>query len=168
MTEGTVKLKRDEYAEAIFDALVPDGLTMVNLRLAIQRSLKRRFTKAHVAQMLACIRKRRVEYGFTVTPAKKGRAGEDGPPVLYATLVKKDGSFEIDDTVRQHFDAGALSSTATVTQMIVNLAGQLSAMAAQETSKPRRDDMLESADMLGFASRRMKRVLDGMREKDAA
>jgi hypothetical protein len=155
------------YAEVLRRALdhYGRGATLDQAHRNFSRLLKRTITRGHFSQIVCLVRKNRDELGFTVSPCKKGYADDRR---VFIIPVKKDGSFEINDDHRDHFDAGATSSMRTVTTQADVMAAQLAAMAANEPRRNRRERLADHADNFAFAARKLQRDLSAWQQERAA
>jgi hypothetical protein len=159
-------LIRDRNAETLYSILneYEVGCTIEEARSQFERRVKASVSYGYISQVIRDVRKRREGHGWTVSPCKKG-AGGDG--LIFVIPMQRDGSFEVSDDHRQEFDAGAAGSMATVTSMVENLTMQLTAMAANETSRNKRADLLEHADNFAYAARKLKRRMEQWQRRAA-
>jgi hypothetical protein len=152
-------LIRDRNAEILYSILneYEVGSTIEEARLEFQKRAKQPVSYGYITQVICDVRKGRNRYGWTVSPCKKGAGGSG---LIFAIPQQRDGSFEVSDDHRKEFDAGAAGSMATVASMVENLTMQLTAMAANETSRNKKADLLEHADNFAFAARKLKRNME--------
>jgi len=148
--------KIDEYVSAL-ESVLPQN-SREEIRLAMQRELRRRISPNQVGVAIGYVRRHCGELLWTIPHVKSSRK-PDEIDRFYRIPCERDGSFQISQNNRDNFDMGAESTVKVVARVMLNMSASIQARLHHERSHIIREYLSDVDEQVMFTARRLARVI---------